>query len=62
MVSKDDVVACVDKTYDIMGAAAHSHNVTVTAANFTTLQGNHQVMVTSTLGAGHTHGVIVMCA
>jgi hypothetical protein len=64
MVSKDDVTAGVDKTYDITGTSTHSHMVTVTAANFTTLKDNPgmTVMVTSTVGGAHTHAVTIMCA
>jgi len=61
-VTKDDVTAGVDKTYDIMGTSAHTHSVTVTAAMFTMLQGNTQVTVTSTTGTGHTHDVTIKCA
>lgn len=63
-VSAADVTAGVDKTYDIMGTSAHTHSVTVTAANFTSLQTNPagSVMVTSTLGSGHTHTITVLCA
>ena len=62
VVSKADVAAAADKTYDIMGTAAHTHSVTVTAANFATLTGNHSINVTSTTGAAHTHDVTVVCA
>jgi hypothetical protein len=62
MVTKAEVMAAADKTYDIMGTAAHTHSVTVTAANFGTLAGNHAINVTSTVGGGHTHDVTVVCA
>ena len=63
-VSAADVTAGVDKTYDIMGTAAHTHSVTVTAANFATLAGNPNasVMTTSTSGGGHTHQITILCA
>jgi hypothetical protein len=61
-VSKDDVVAGVDRTYDITGSSAHPHAVTITAAMFKMLQGNTSVSVTSTSGGGHTHSVTVQCA
>jgi hypothetical protein len=61
-VSKDDVAAGVDKTYDIMGASGHTHSVTVTAADFALLAGNTTVMVTSTSGAQHTHTCTIVCA
>lgn len=64
MVSAADVSAGVDKTYDITGSATHSHSVTVTAANFASLQSNPDgsVVVESTSGGAHTHTVTIMCA
>jgi hypothetical protein len=63
-VLKSDVTAGVEKTYDIMGTATHTHSVTVTAANFATLQSNANgsVMITSTSGGAHTHTVTIICA
>ena len=63
MVSKDDVNAGVDKPYNIMGTATHTHTVMVTAAMFTTLKGDTTV-TTSTLpdSTGHNHMITVMCA
>ena len=64
MVLKSDVTAGVEKTYDITGTSTHAHSVTVTAANFATLQSNANgsLNLTSTSGGGHTHGVTVICA
>jgi len=64
MVSMADVMAGVDKTYDIMGSAIHTHSVTVTAANFATLQNNPSgsVMVTSSVSSAHSHGITILCA
>ena len=64
MVSKADVMAGVDKTYDIMGTAAHTHSVTVTAANFASLASspNMSIMVTSTVSSAHSHGITILCA
>jgi hypothetical protein len=63
-VLKSDVTTGVDKTYDIMGTATHTHSVTVTAADFAKLQSNANgsVMVTSTSGGAHTHAVTIICA
>ena len=63
-VSAADVMAGVDKTYDITGSADHAHMVTVTAANFTSLKNNPSgsVMLTSTSGGAHTHSVTILCA
>lgn len=64
MVSAADVSAGANKTYDITGSATHSHSVTVTAANFASLQSNPggSVMVESTSGGGHTHSITILCA
>ena len=64
MVTASDVAAGVEKTYDITGTAAHSHMVTVTAANFATLQSNANgsVQVTSTQGGLHMHTITILCA
>ena len=62
VVSKDEVAAAVDKTYDIMGTATHTHSVTVTAPSFGTLTGNHSINVTSTTTDGHNHNITVVCA
>lgn len=61
-VSKADVTAGTEKTYNIQGSSGHPHTVTITAANFTTLKGNNSISVTSSADAGHTHSVTVTCA
>jgi len=64
MVSKADVVAGVDKTYDIMGTATHTHSVTVTAAMFTMLKNDTTQMTMSTFDAAntHQHTITIACA
>jgi hypothetical protein len=64
VVSMNDVTAGVDKTYDIRGTSAHTHSVTVTAANFATLTNNPtgSVMVTSTDSNAHSHTITILCA
>lgn len=64
VVTSSDISANADKTYDITGSATHAHSVTITAANFATLNSNSNgsIMVTSTDGGGHTHQVTVLCA
>ncbi len=61
-VDKADVVAGVDKTYDIKGSSLHTHSVTLKAADFMMLAQNQQVTVTSSTGGAHTHTVTVTCA
>jgi hypothetical protein len=62
LVDKADVSAGAAKTYDIMGSADHTHSVTVSAANFTQLTGNHAISVQTTVTNAHQHSVTVACA
>jgi hypothetical protein len=61
-VTKEDVIAGVNKTYNIQGTSGHPHTVTVTAAMFTMLQQNMQVTVKSSFDASHDHDVTIRCA
>ncbi len=61
-VSKADIQAGVDKTYDIMGTATHSHLLTLTAADFAKLAANQSAIEVSTNVEAHTHTVTVSCA
>jgi len=61
VVSKADILAGADKTYDITGSAGHSHSVTVTAADFTNLAANQGITELSTT-TGHNHSITVNCA
>ena len=61
-VSAADVSAGAAKTYDILGTADHTHSVSLSAANFTSLQNGQSVNVSSTSGNAHTHTILVMCA
>ncbi len=61
VVSDADVTAGVEKTYDIMGSSIHTHSVTITAADFTTLQGGGMITVMST-ATDHSHSITVSCA
>jgi len=60
-VTAADAAAAVDKTYDIMGTATHTHSVTITAAMFAMLETGVVISTTSTTDAGHSHGITVMC-
>ena len=57
-----DVMAGVQKTYNIQGASGHPHTVTITAAMFTMLKAGMPVTATSSNDANHTHAVTVTCA
>ena len=62
-VSRFDVDAGVDSTYSILGTSTHNHQVTVTAANFSSLKSNQSISVLSDdSGSGHTHNVLISCA
>ena len=67
IVTKADIAAGVDKTYDIRGTdTTHTHSVTLTAADMMALQKNLQATETSTVGAAlggspHTHSIQVVC-
>jgi hypothetical protein len=63
VVSKADVMARSEKVYDIRGTAAHTHSVTITAAQFQALELNMtDAMSVTTVVDAHTHTVVVMCA
>jgi VCBS repeat-containing protein len=51
------------RTYSIMGAAAHDHQVTFSPAQLQQLKGGTPVSVASTAfsGDGHNHNVTVTC-
>lgn len=63
VVPAADVQAELEKTYDIKGAASHSHFVTVSVADFGTLKAGGTVMITSTPFDfdGHTHVCTISC-
>jgi len=62
-VSKTDVADGSQKTFSIQGSSSHSHEVTITSAQFAALKDNqNSIQVVSTSGNGHTHSVTVTCA
>lgn len=60
-VPEADVLAGIEKTYDIRGTSAHGHSVTMTEADFLLLAQGDSVVVSSTSGDGHIHEVTVSC-
>ncbi|MGE0764499.1 MAG: hypothetical protein AB7N80_14580 [Bdellovibrionales bacterium] len=61
-ISQADVAAGVQQTYTLTdNGTGHTHQVTLSAADFASLQNNQGVQVFST-GGGHTHLVTVNCA
>lgn len=61
-VSKEDVAAGSEKTYTLTTGNGHTHQVTLSASQFTTLKANNSITATSTNQGGHTHSVTVSCA
>lgn len=60
-VSKADVMAGVQKDYNIQGSSAHPHTVTVTAEMFALLQQNMVVTAKSSTDNGHPHDITIEC-
>jgi hypothetical protein len=62
-VPSGDVVTATQKTYTVPdGGNGHTHTFTVAASQFTTLQGNVPVTITTDPdGTGHTHSITVNC-
>lgn len=61
VVSKQDVAAGADKSYDIRGTADHTHTVALSEEHFHDLAENHAIMTTSSTELSHSHGVMVAC-
>lgn len=66
VVPPADVVAGLEKVYDIRGDnVGHTHTVTVTAVHFRSLQDGDPVSITSSnngpVGIGHVHTVNLSC-
>lgn len=54
-----DIAAKVDKTYDVQGVAGHTHEVTVSAAQFEKLAKKEALSLKASIGDAHTHVVLV---
>jgi hypothetical protein len=66
VVSAEDVIAGDEIVYDIRGDnTGHTHSVTVTADDFSTLQDGDSVTIessdTGAAGNDHTHDIILSC-
>ena len=59
-ISHADVVLGIQKVYDITGSAGHSHSVTITPADFTSLISNKSVSTLSS-NVGHDHIIDCIC-
>lgn len=63
LIPASDTDSMVAIAYNIVGAADHNHNVTLTAAQLAQIKAKTAVTVLSTAGGdGHTHSVTVNCA
>jgi hypothetical protein len=56
---REDIEAAVETTYTLTGA--HTHTVTLTAADFRMLAAGETIVVMSSLDV-HTHMVTISCA
>lgn len=64
-VTDADIIAAVEKTYDLQGAADHNHTITINPYNFVSIQkGPHPPLIkTSTFDDAltHNHTVVITC-
>lgn len=56
-----DVIAGVEKTYDLTGTSGHRHLVTVTANDFAAVRRGERVRLASTKEGGHIHRLMLEC-
>lgn len=57
-----DVIAGVERTYDITGESDHPHTIVVTPADFALIASGQDAMVTSSVDDRHDHDVFLFCA
>jgi hypothetical protein len=60
-ISAADLNSLVDMTYDIRGAADHTHSVTFTAAMLASLKAGNSVNATTTTTLAHSHLIGERC-
>jgi hypothetical protein len=56
-----DVLAGVEKTYDLSGSSGHRHLVTVTPNDFSAVRRGERVRLASTKEGGHIHRLMLEC-
>ena len=56
-----DVLAGVEKTYDLSGSSGHKHLVTVTSNDFLSVRRGERVRLASTKEGGHIHRLMLEC-
>ena len=62
-VPASDILTATQQTYTVPdGGIGHTHTFTVPATNYTTLQGNSSVTVTTNADStGHSHSITINC-
>ncbi len=61
-ITRDDIVAAVQKTYTTTdNGNGHTHTVVVTAAQFADLASNTGVLLTSSTDNSHDHQLAISC-
>lgn len=60
VVLDEEIVAGVEKVYDIKGSSPHTHTITLTPADFADLAAGKTVVKVST-PSPHTHDVTIRC-
>jgi hypothetical protein len=62
VVSREDIIAGVAKTYHVQGTSGHDHLVTLTADDFASLAAGNEIEEKTTITLLHRHTVSVKCA
>jgi hypothetical protein len=61
LIPQADILAGVQKVYDIKGNANHSHTVTMTASDFAFIAQGNQIDKMASYLQGHDHAVYIAC-
>jgi len=61
-ITLSDVLAGLEKTYNLAGTSGHTHAITVTKAHFEKLRTGEVVRLASTKEGGHIHRLLLQCA
>ena len=60
-IASADLDSLIPAVYNIQGAAAHNHSVTLTLADLRALKAGSAVTVISSNAAGHEHSISILC-
>ncbi|WP_276388926.1 hypothetical protein [Eudoraea chungangensis] len=64
-ISKEDIIAAKEKTYNIQGFSEHNHTITISSADFSELKKPTRLRVVdiySSTFEDHRHSVIIFCS